>query len=71
MLGTAYPIERKTEDPFADARQWKELDGFAKAAVDSGKVTVKESITTFNVQLVLVWQVGWLNVMVTTQLNLV
>ena len=49
MLGTAYPIERKTEDPFADARQWKELDGFAKAAVDSGtSVTVKESIN--NVQ---------------------
>ena len=49
MLGTAYPIERKTEDPFAEARQWKELDGFAKAAVDSGtSVTVKETIN--NVQ---------------------
>lgn len=49
MLGTAYPIERKTEDPFAEARQWKELDGFAKAAVDSGRsVTVKETIN--NVQ---------------------
>lgn len=49
MLGTAYPIDRKTEDPFAEARQWKELDGFAKAAVDNGaSVTVKESIN--NVQ---------------------
>ena len=49
MLGIAYPIERKTEDPFAEARQWKELDGFAKAAVDSGtSVTVKETIN--NVQ---------------------
>ena len=49
MLGTAYPIDRKTEDPFAEARQWKELDGFAKAAVDNGaSVTIKESIN--NVQ---------------------
>ena len=49
MLGIAYPIDRKTEDPFAEARQWKELDGFAKAAVDNGaSVTIKESIN--NVQ---------------------
>ena len=49
ILGTAYPIERKTEDPFADPRQWKELDGFAAAAIDSEtSVTIKESIN--NVQ---------------------
>ena len=48
MLGTAYPIDRKTEDPFAEARQWKELDGFAKAAVDNGASVIKESIN--NVQ---------------------
>lgn len=60
ILGTAYPINRKTEDPFADARQWKELDGFAKAAVDSGVgVTVKESIN--NVQRAVgARMAGWL-----------
>lgn len=60
ILGTAYPINRKTEAPFADARQWKELDGFAKAAVDSGVgVTVKESIN--NVQRAVgARMAGWL-----------
>lgn len=49
ILGTAYPIERKTEDPFADPRQWKELDGFAAAAIDSEtSVTIKGNIN--NVQ---------------------
>lgn len=45
IIGTTMPIERKVVDPFIEERQWQELDGFAKAAIDSGTgVTVKETI---------------------------
>ena len=45
IIGTTMPIERKVVDPFIEERQWKELDGFAKAAIDSGTgVTIKEPI---------------------------
>ena len=45
IIGTTMPIERKVVDPFIEERQWRELDGFAKAAIDGGTgVTVKESI---------------------------
>ena len=44
IIGTTMPIERKVVDPFIEERQWQELDGFAKAAIDSGTgVTVKET----------------------------
>lgn len=49
VIGNSFPIAAKTEDPFADARQWKELDGFAAAAIESGVgVTVRNTIN--NVQ---------------------
>ncbi|MGF0112786.1 glutamate synthase large subunit [Streptococcus sp. SGI.013] len=49
ILGTSYGIERKVEDPFLDPRQWRELDGFAQAAIDSKtSVTIKGAIN--NVQ---------------------
>ncbi len=45
IIGSTMPIERKVVDPFIEERQWRELDGFAKAAIDSGTgVTVKETI---------------------------
>ncbi|GAB2023157.1 glutamate synthase large subunit [Pseudolactococcus yaeyamensis] len=45
IIGTTMPIERKVVDPFIEERQWRELDGFAQAAIDSGTgVTVKETI---------------------------
>lgn len=45
IIGTTMPIERKVVDPFIEEHQWQELDGFAKAAIDSGTgVTVKETI---------------------------
>ncbi len=49
VIGSSYPIERKMEDPFEEVRKWKELDGFATAAIDNGQsVTIKEDIN--NVQ---------------------
>ena len=49
VIGTSFPIERKAQDPFEEVRKWKELDGFAAAAIDSGTaVTVKSTIN--NVQ---------------------
>ena len=45
ILGTTMPIERKVIDPFIEERQWKELDGFAQAAIDNGTgVTIKSPI---------------------------
>ncbi|MHC5249568.1 glutamate synthase large subunit [Enterococcus sp. LJL90] len=35
ILGSTLPIERKCDDPFKEPRQWKELDAFAKAAIDN------------------------------------
>ncbi|GFH42077.1 glutamate synthase [Lactococcus hodotermopsidis] len=45
VIGSAMPITRKVVDPFIEKRQWRELDGFAKSAIDSGStVLVKETI---------------------------
>lgn len=60
MLGTAYPIQAKTTDPFQESRQWKELDGFAKAAIDNGSaVEVKSTINNVN-RAVGARMAGWL-----------
>lgn len=37
MLGTTIGIERKCIDPFSEPRQWKELDAFAKAAIENNQ----------------------------------
>lgn len=36
MLGTTIGIERKCADPFAEKRQWRELDNYSQAAIESG-----------------------------------
>ena len=49
ILGTTIGIERKTQDPFLEKRQWPELDAFAKGAIEEKQaVTVTEDIN--NVQ---------------------
>lgn len=35
MIGTEIGIERKVEDPFAEKRQWKELDFYSQGAIES------------------------------------
>ncbi|WP_438730254.1 glutamate synthase large subunit [Enterococcus sp. AZ128] len=37
MLSTSVGIERKTEDPFKEKRQWPELDHFAEGAIKNGE----------------------------------
>lgn len=37
LLGTTIGIERKVEDPFKEKRQWKELDAFAKGAIETNQ----------------------------------
>ncbi|QFG40443.1 glutamate synthase large subunit [Streptococcus mutans] len=45
VIGNSFPIDRKNEDPFAEERQWKELDGFAAAAIEKGiSVTIENTI---------------------------
>ena len=49
MLGKTIGIQRKVEDPFQETRQWKELDAFAKSAIENNqKVYVEEKITNVN-----------------------
>lgn len=49
IIGHEIGIERKTIDPFYQKRQWKELDQFAKAAIE-GNQAVSVSQTINNVQ---------------------
>ncbi|MDR0922186.1 MAG: glutamate synthase large subunit [Lactobacillales bacterium] len=45
ILGQTIGIKRKVEDPFIEPRQWKELDAFAKVAIDNNQeVTIKGTI---------------------------
>ncbi|BAQ25000.1 glutamate synthase large subunit [Streptococcus troglodytae] len=45
VIGNSFPIDRKNEDPFTEERQWKELDGFAAAAIEKGiSVTIENTI---------------------------
>ncbi|MDR1567427.1 MAG: glutamate synthase large subunit [Streptococcaceae bacterium] len=43
ILGPSISIERKTEDPFYEKRQWKELDSFARSAIDQNLEVVIDS----------------------------
>ncbi|WP_297075913.1 glutamate synthase large subunit [uncultured Enterococcus sp.] len=45
MLGRSIGIERKVDDPFAEKRQWKELDAYSQAALTNATtVTTHQSI---------------------------
>lgn len=60
VIGQAWPIEAKIDDPFEVKRQWKELDSFAKAAVDNNSsVTVENDINNVN-RAVGARMAGWL-----------
>lgn len=48
MLSTSIGIERKTEDPFKEKREWPELDQFAEGAIKNGE-QVKMSAPINNV----------------------
>lgn len=49
MIGHEIGIERKVVDPFYEKRQWKDLDSFAKGAIEAKQaVTVSQSINNVN-----------------------
>ena len=49
MLSTSIGIERKTEDPFKEKREWPELDQFAEGAIKNGEqVKMSASINNVN-----------------------
>jgi glutamate synthase (NADPH/NADH) large chain len=49
ILSVSTGIERKCEDPFKEKRQWKELDAFAKAAIENEQV-IETSSPINNIQ---------------------
>ncbi|WP_410470545.1 glutamate synthase large subunit [Enterococcus sp.] len=49
ILSTSIGIERKTEDPFKEKREWPELDQFAEGAIKNGEqVKMSSSINNVN-----------------------
>lgn len=49
MLSTSIGIERKTEDPFKEKREWPELDQFAEGAIKNGEqVKISAPINNVN-----------------------
>lgn len=49
ILSTSIGIERKTEDPFKEKREWPELDHFAEGAIKNGEqVSISHPINNVN-----------------------